>query len=154
MKGNFTGRSIKGGGGLGKSTSPCSQSGMDPNLPRGRSSQLNFDINAQGTQIESISRHFKKLRDIRFGRTPTNHIYAAYKVSQDFNKPTLNSSRLSRSGNSSPTAQFIAQNAPLFGKVPASKAAKATGGPPRAFQQVYKSMSTTNAATKRTSTIC
>ena len=24
MKGNFTGRSVKGGGGLGKSTSPCS----------------------------------------------------------------------------------------------------------------------------------
>ena len=35
---NLTGRSIKGAGGMGKSTQPCSQSGMDPNLVRGKSS--------------------------------------------------------------------------------------------------------------------
>lgn len=46
MKMNNTGRSIKGGGGQGSSRSPCSQSGMDPNLRRGRSSQINFDIKA------------------------------------------------------------------------------------------------------------
>jgi hypothetical protein len=39
---NMTGRSIKGGGGGGRSNSPSSHSGMDPDLPRGVSSQLNF----------------------------------------------------------------------------------------------------------------
>ena len=44
MKGNDTGRSVKACGALGRSTSPCSHSGMDPNLPRGKSSQLNFEM--------------------------------------------------------------------------------------------------------------
>ena len=51
MRKNTTGRSINGGGSQGKSTSPCSQSGMDPNLPRGQSSQLNFDMMASNKQI-------------------------------------------------------------------------------------------------------
>jgi len=38
MKGNYTGRSVKGCGALGRSTSPCSQSGINPNLIRGKSS--------------------------------------------------------------------------------------------------------------------
>jgi len=47
MKANKTGRSVRGGGAyIGKSTSPCSQSGMDPDLPRGKSSQLHFDMMA------------------------------------------------------------------------------------------------------------
>jgi len=52
MKENLTGRSVRGGGAHnGKSTSPCSQSGMDPDLPRGKSSTLNFDMLAQEKQI-------------------------------------------------------------------------------------------------------
>ena len=41
---NMTGRSIWGGGGLGRSNSPASHSGFDPDMPRGLSSQLNFDM--------------------------------------------------------------------------------------------------------------
>lgn len=81
MNDNLTGRSIKGAGGLGKSTQPCSQSGMDPNLLRGKSSQLNFEMHATEKQIESISRSFKKLRDIRFSRIPFDNIYGAHKAS-------------------------------------------------------------------------
>ena len=45
MKSNFTGRSIRGGGvGRVTSNSPCSQSGMDPDMIRGKSSQLNFEM--------------------------------------------------------------------------------------------------------------
>ena len=45
MKGNFTGRSVKGAGAyFGKATTPCSQSGMDPNLARGQSSTLNYEM--------------------------------------------------------------------------------------------------------------
>ena len=95
MRENITGRSIKGGGAGGRSNSPCSQSGMDPNMIRGKSSQLNFEMIGQERQIHSISNSFKKYRDIRFGQTPPNNIYGAYKASQDFNKPTLNSNRLS-----------------------------------------------------------
>ena len=70
MKPNLTGRSIRGGGAQGKSNSPCSHSGMDPTLERGRSSQLNFEMHATAKQISSIKKSFKKLRDIRFGRSP------------------------------------------------------------------------------------
>ena len=70
MKKNYTGRSVKGGGGLGNSNSPCSQSGMDPDMIRGRSSQMNFAMHANEKQIQSISRSFQKLRDIRFRRSP------------------------------------------------------------------------------------
>ena len=39
MKPNDTGRSVRSGGAFaGRSTSPCSQSGMDPDMPRGQSS--------------------------------------------------------------------------------------------------------------------
>ena len=58
MNSNNTGRSVRGCGAHGRSNSPCSHSGMDPNLPRGKSSQLNFEIIANETQIKSISRHF------------------------------------------------------------------------------------------------
>ena len=34
---------------------------MDPKLLRGKSSQLNFDIQASGKQIDSIKRSFKDL---------------------------------------------------------------------------------------------
>ena len=44
MKGNNTGRSVNGCGAYGRSTSPCSHSGMDPDLARGKSSQLDFDM--------------------------------------------------------------------------------------------------------------
>ena len=67
MKANETGLSIKGGGGLGNSKMPCSHSGMDPKLLRGKSSQLNFEMQASEKQISSIRRSFKKLSDIRFG---------------------------------------------------------------------------------------
>lgn len=58
MKPNRTGRSIKGGGARGKSNSPCSQSGLNPDLARGSSSQLNFEMTATREQIENISRSF------------------------------------------------------------------------------------------------
>ena len=77
MRHNETGLSVKGGGALGRSKMPCSQSGMDPKLLRGKSSQLNFDIQASGKQIDSIKRSFKKLSDIRFGRSPPSNIYGA-----------------------------------------------------------------------------
>ena len=51
MKANLTGRSVKGAGALGTSRSPCSQSGMDPDMVRGRSSQLNFAMAANEKQI-------------------------------------------------------------------------------------------------------
>lgn len=51
MKKNFTGRSVKGAGALGTSNSPCSQSGFDPAMVRGRSSQLNFAMAANEKQI-------------------------------------------------------------------------------------------------------
>jgi len=54
---------------------------MDPDLPRGKSSQLNFDMIASEQQIKSISKQFQKLRDIRFGKSSPNGIYAAYKNS-------------------------------------------------------------------------
>ena len=41
---NMTGRSIKGGGAQGRSNSPHSHSGFDPDMPRGLSSQLNFEM--------------------------------------------------------------------------------------------------------------
>ena len=75
---NLTGRSVKGGGGLGRSTSPASHSGMDPNLPRGKSSQLDFEMVATESQIKSISKSFQKLRDIRLTKQPTAKIYSAY----------------------------------------------------------------------------
>ena len=81
MNANNTGRSVKGCGARGSSNSPCSHSGMDPNLPRGKSSQLNFEMIANETQIKSISRHFQKLRDIRWQKTPSNEIQTAYRVS-------------------------------------------------------------------------
>lgn len=103
MKENLTGRSIRGGGAhTGTSKSPCSQSGMDPCLVRGQSSQLNFEMIASEKQIESISKSFKKLRDIRFGRAGSGQIYAAYKVSQDFNKPCLSAQRMVQTRQSSP----------------------------------------------------
>jgi hypothetical protein len=43
---NMTGRSIQGGGSRGRSNSPSSHSGMDPNLVRGKSSQLDFEMHA------------------------------------------------------------------------------------------------------------
>lgn len=101
MKGNESGLSIKGGGSLGNSRMPCSQSGMDPKLLRGKSSQLNFEMLASEKQISSIRKSFKKLSDIRFGKPPPSNIYGAYKASQDFNKPTLNSTRLTRLSRSS-----------------------------------------------------
>ena len=58
MKHNLTGRSVRGCGANGRSNSPCSHSGMDPSLPRGKSSQLNFEMIANESQIKSISRHF------------------------------------------------------------------------------------------------
>jgi len=58
MKANLTGRSVRGAGALGNSNSPCSQSGFDPALVRGRSSQLNFAMNANEKQIQSISKSF------------------------------------------------------------------------------------------------
>jgi len=91
MKANLSGRSVRGGGARGSSTSPCSQSGIDPTLVRGKSSHLNFEMHATDKQIQSISRSFQKLRDIRFGRSPAAKIYAAYRASQDFNKPALKS---------------------------------------------------------------
>ena len=54
---------------------------MDPNLPRGQSSQLNFQMFASEKQIENIRKSFKKLRDIRFGKGPTQNIHDAYRVS-------------------------------------------------------------------------
>ena len=101
MNVNETGLSVKGGGGLGNSKMPCSHSGMDPKLLRGKSSQLNFEMQASEKQISSIKRSFKKLSDIRFGKPPPSNIYGAYKASQDFNKPTLNSNRLTRLSRSS-----------------------------------------------------
>jgi hypothetical protein len=62
---NLSGRSIKGAGALGRSDSPASHSGMDPNLPRGKSSQLNFEMIATEEQIDNIGKSLKKLRDIR-----------------------------------------------------------------------------------------
>ena len=62
---NLSGRSIKGAGALGRSDSPASHSGMDPNLPRGKSSQLNFEMIATEDQIDNIGKSLKKLRDIR-----------------------------------------------------------------------------------------
>ena len=41
---NLSGRSIKGAGAMGRSDSPASHSGMDPDLPRGKSSQLDFEM--------------------------------------------------------------------------------------------------------------
>jgi len=41
---NLSGRSVKGCGAFGRSNSPASHSGMDPNLPRGKSSQLDFEM--------------------------------------------------------------------------------------------------------------
>ena len=67
MKENSTGRSVKGCGAGGRSNSPCSQSGMDPKLLRGKSSQLNFEMIASERQVHSINNSFKKYRDIRFG---------------------------------------------------------------------------------------
>lgn len=58
MKKNNTGRSVRGGGGQGNSNSPCSQSGMDPGMVRGKSSQLNFAMHANEKQIQSISKSF------------------------------------------------------------------------------------------------
>jgi hypothetical protein len=58
MKPNLTGRSIRGGGGLGTSRSPCSQSGMDPALPRGKSSQLDYAIVTDESKIRSITKSF------------------------------------------------------------------------------------------------
>lgn len=58
MKGNYTGRSVRGCGTHGRSNSPCSQSGMDPNMIRGKSSQLNFEMIASDQQIKSISNNF------------------------------------------------------------------------------------------------
>jgi hypothetical protein len=43
-KWNLSGRSVKACGAFGRSDSPASHSGMDPDLPRGQSSQLDFDI--------------------------------------------------------------------------------------------------------------
>lgn len=48
---NATGSSIRGGGALGKSTSPASHSGMDPDLLRGRSSQMDWEMKASQEQI-------------------------------------------------------------------------------------------------------
>ena len=59
MKANLTGRSVKGAGCyLKTSTSPCSHSGFDPEMVRGRSSQLNFAMAANEKQIQSISKSF------------------------------------------------------------------------------------------------
>jgi len=41
---NMTGRSIRGAGAGGRSNSPCSHSGYDLDLPRGKSSQMDFDM--------------------------------------------------------------------------------------------------------------
>ena len=61
---------------------------------RGQSSQLNFEMVANDQQIKSISKNFQKLRDIRWAKSSPHGIYAAYKASQDFNKPVLNAHRM------------------------------------------------------------
>jgi hypothetical protein len=67
---NLTGRSIKGAGAAGRSNSPCSHSGYDPDMPRGMSSQLNFDMVADDKTIQKINRSFQKLRDLRTKEKP------------------------------------------------------------------------------------
>lgn len=62
---NFSGRSIKACGTFGKSNSPASHSGWDPNLPRGQSSLLNFDFIATEEQLSSIRNSLIKLMRIR-----------------------------------------------------------------------------------------
>jgi len=54
---------------------------MDPNIIRGKSSQLNFEMIASERQIHSINNSFKKYRDIRFGQSQPRNIYGAYKAS-------------------------------------------------------------------------
>lgn len=71
---NLSGRSVKGAGALGRSDSPASHSGMDPNLPRGKSSQLDFEMIATDEQIQNIGRSLKKLRDIRMNSLKPTHI--------------------------------------------------------------------------------
>ena len=67
---NLTGRSIKGAGAGGRSNSPCSHSGYDPDMLRGMSSQLNFEMVASEKTIKKINRSFQKLRDLRLGEKP------------------------------------------------------------------------------------
>jgi len=107
MKANLTGRAIKGCGCQGQSNSPCSQSGVDPSLIRGKSSQLNFEMLASPKQLQSISLSFKKLRDIRFGRSAAQNIHDAYKASQDFNKPAFGMQ------STSPEGGLLSRNVPI-----------------------------------------
>jgi hypothetical protein len=72
---NLSGRSIKAAGALGRSDSPSSHSGIDPNLPRGKSSQLNFEMIATEEQIQNIGRNLKKLRDIRMNSLKPTQIF-------------------------------------------------------------------------------
>ena len=55
-------RSITAAGSSGKLTTlPAGQSGFDPTIPRGRSSQLNFEMAATEQQLASIKKSFLKL---------------------------------------------------------------------------------------------
>lgn len=73
----MTGRSVKGGGGGGRSNSPSSHSGIDPDLPRGMSSQMDFPMRARGDQIASIHKSFEKLRALRQDPRPFGQINSA-----------------------------------------------------------------------------
>ena len=65
---NFSGRSIKGCGTHGMSNSPASHSGWDPYMPRGKSSQLAFDIVADEEKLGNIRNNFVKLMNIRLNQ--------------------------------------------------------------------------------------
>lgn len=65
---NLSGRSIKACGAFGRSDSPASHSGMDPDLPRGKSSQLDFEFCATEEQLNSIQRNLTKLIALRQNR--------------------------------------------------------------------------------------
>lgn len=62
---NLSGRSVKACGAFGRSDSPASHSGMDPDMPRGKSSQLDFEICATEEQLNSIQKNLTKLIAIR-----------------------------------------------------------------------------------------